>query len=416
MLVSSAENRRYLSGFTGSAGYLLISEGGQVLVTDFRYTEQAERQSPGYRVERMTAGQGWKWLPELATDTGVSRIGFEASDVSVAVHSAFRKAIDEHEDSPDLTLVETSDLVDKMRAVKDRDELEVLSKAVEVTDRALESVAATVAPGVTEGEVAWELEKSMREQGAEGLAFETIVAAGPNGALPHHLADETPIQEGQAVVIDMGAKYDGYCADLTRTIVVGEPDEKFAEVYGTVLRAQIEAEERVRPGMTGKEVDAISRDIIADAGYGDNFGHSLGHGVGPRRARVPARRPDRGRCHRGRHGVHHRARHLPVRLGRRADRGHRGHGRWARPRAQPRPEDRGRRVGPSHPPFAVPVPARIASGAPSVPSIPGEAVQRLPPSVFACDWDCPAHSRANADGARRRRPRYNRIPAAHKPL
>ena len=280
MLVSSAENRRYLSGFTGSAGYLLISEEGQVLVTDFRYTEQAERQSPGYRVERMTAGQGWKWLPELATDTGVSRIGFEASDVSVAVHSAFRKAIDEHEDSPDLTLVETSELVDKMRAVKDRDELEILSKAVEVTDRALESVAATVAPGVTEGEVAWELEKSMREQGAEGLAFETIVAAGPNGALPHHLADETPIQEGQAVVIDMGAKYDGYCADLTRTIVVGEPDEKFGEVYGTVLRAQIEAEERVRPGMTGKEVDAISRDIIADAGYGDNFGHSLGHGVG----------------------------------------------------------------------------------------------------------------------------------------
>ena len=280
MLVSSAENRRYLSGFTGSAGYLLISEGGQVLVTDFRYTEQAERQSTGYRVERMTAGQGWKWLPELAADSGVSRIGFEASDVSVAVHSAFRKAIDEHEDSPELTLVETSELVDKMRAVKDRDELEVLSKAVEVTDRALQSVAATVAPGVTEGEVAWELEKSMREQGAEGLAFETIVAAGPNGALPHHLADDTPIQEGQAVVIDMGAKYDGYCADLTRTIVVGEPDETFGEVYGTVLRAQIEAEERVRPGMTGKEVDAISRDIIADAGYGDNFGHSLGHGVG----------------------------------------------------------------------------------------------------------------------------------------
>ena len=280
MLVSSPENRRYLSGFTGSAGYLLISEGGQVLVTDFRYTEQAERQSTGYRVERMTAGSAWKWLPELAADSGVSRIGFEASDVSVAVHSAFKKAITEHDEQTDVTLVETSELVDKMRAVKDREELEILTKAIEVTDRALEYVAATVEPGVTEGEIAWELEKSMREQGAEGLAFETIVAAGPNGALPHHLADETPIQEGQAVVIDMGAKYDGYCADLTRTIVVGEPDEKFAEVYNTVLRAQIEAEEQVRPGMTGQEVDAVSRDIISEAGYGDNFGHSLGHGVG----------------------------------------------------------------------------------------------------------------------------------------
>ena len=280
MLVSSAENRRYLSGFTGSTGYLLISEAGQVLVTDFRYTEQAEGQSPGYRVERMTAGSAWKWLPEMASSSGVSRIGFEASDVSVAAHSAFKKAITEHEESSGMILVETSDLVDKMRAVKDRDELEILSKAVEVTDRALEAIAATVEPGVTEGEIAWELEKSMRDQGAEGLAFETIVAAGPNGALPHHLADETPIREGQAIVIDMGAKYEGYCADLTRTIVVGEPDETFREVYGTVLRAQIEAEERVRPGMTGQEVDAISRDIIAEAGYGDNFGHSLGHGVG----------------------------------------------------------------------------------------------------------------------------------------
>ena len=280
MLVSSAENRRYLSGFTGSAGYLLISERDQVLITDSRYTEQAGSQSPGYRVERMTPGEAWKWLPKLAHAAGAERVGFEASDVTVAAHSAFIKAIDEHEDSSGPTLVETSEVVDKMRAVKDRAELEILAKAVEVTDRALEEVSATVEPGVTEGEVAWELEKSMREQGAEGLAFETIVAAGPNGALPHHLADETPIREGQAVVIDMGAKYDGYCADLTRTIVVGEPDEAFGEVYDTVLRAQIEAEERVRPGMTGKEVDAIARDIIADAGYGDNFGHSLGHGVG----------------------------------------------------------------------------------------------------------------------------------------
>ena len=120
----------------------------------------------------------------------------------------------------------------------------------------------------------------MRERGAEGLAFDIIVGAGPNGALPHHLADDTVIRDGQPVVIDMGARYEGYCADLTRTIFVGEPDDTFAKVYGTVLRAQLAAEEKVRPGMTGAETDAISRDIIAEAGYGDSFGHSLGHGVG----------------------------------------------------------------------------------------------------------------------------------------
>ena len=278
ILVSSPENRRYLSGFTGSAGYLLLSQTEAVLATDFRYVEQAERQADGYRVERISGGLGW--MPHLASQLGATRIAFESQHVTVATHSAFQKAVSEASQSNGLVLVETSDLLDKMRSMKDPEEMALLARAIEVTDQALEEVSSTIGPGVTEREVAWELEKAMRVRGADGLAFDIIVGAGPNGALPHHLADDTVIGEGQPVVIDMGAKYDGYCADLTRTIIVGEPDDKLRLVYQTVLDAQLAAEEMVEAEMTGAEADAIARDIIAEAGYGDNFGHSLGHGVG----------------------------------------------------------------------------------------------------------------------------------------
>jgi len=207
-------------------------------------------------------------------------VGFEAQVMTVGTHSAFLKAIEEANGADGLTMVETSDLVDKIRAIKYEDEIALLVRAIEITDRALDQVGPEVEPGMTEAQVAWDLERSMREQGAEAMAFDIIVGAGPNGALPHHRADDTVIREGQPVVIDMGAAYEGYCADLTRTIFVGEPDDTFKKVYSTVLRAQLAAEEQVRAGMTGEETDAISRDIIAEAGYGDAFGHSLGHGVG----------------------------------------------------------------------------------------------------------------------------------------
>lgn len=277
-LVSSPENRRYLSGFTGSAGYLFISRTDAVLATDFRYVEQAGQQAPGFRVER--TGASLSWLPEMASAASASRVGFEAEVMTVGTHSAFLKAVEEANADEGLKLVQTSDMIDKIRAIKYEDELALLTRAIEITDRALDEVGPAVEPGMTEAQVAWDLEKSMREQGAEAMAFDIIVGAGPNGALPHHRADDTVIRDGQPVVIDMGAAYEGYCADLTRTIFVGEPDETFKKVYSTVLSAQLAAEEQVRAGMTGEETDAISRDIIAEAGYGDAFGHSLGHGVG----------------------------------------------------------------------------------------------------------------------------------------
>jgi Xaa-Pro aminopeptidase len=277
-LISSPEARRYLSGFTGSAGYLLISQSDAVLATDFRYVEQAGRQAPLFRVERI-AGK-MDWFPKLASQLGARKIGFEGRHMTVGAHSAFQKAIAEAENRDGLALVEASDTVDVLRATKYREEMELLARAIEITDQAFDEVASTIRAGVTEREVAWRLEKAMRERGAEGLAFDVIVGAGPNGALPHHRADDTVIGNDSPVVIDMGARYEGYCADLTRTIVVGEPDETFRRVYETVLRAQLAAEEGVESGMTGGEVDAISRDIIDEAGYGDSFGHGLGHGVG----------------------------------------------------------------------------------------------------------------------------------------
>ena len=278
ILISAPANRRYLSGFTGSAGYLLITQTAAVLATDFRYVEQAGNQAPLYSVERISGGLGW--FPKLVSDLGARRVGFEAQDVTVAFHSELAKAGEEADGAGNLELVATSGIVEKLREVKDDDEMKLVVRAVEIADQAFEAVAPTIKAGVTERQVAWDLEKAMRERGADAVSFDIIVAAGPNGALPHHRAGDTVVREGDPIVIDMGASYVGYCSDLSRSIAVGGPDDTFRKVYDTVLRAQLEAEAKVRSGMTGGETDAVARDIIAEAGFGDNFGHSLGHGVG----------------------------------------------------------------------------------------------------------------------------------------
>ena len=277
ILISAAENRRYLSGFSGSAGYLLISTDEAVLATDFRYTEQAGKQAPEFRVQRIGREP---WLGKLSAELGLKRVGFESDATTVATHSALQKSLEDAAGAERPELVSTTGIVERLRAVKDDAELKLLTRAVEIADEALDQVAPTIEPGVTEGAVAWELEKAMRERGAEAASFDIIVGAGPNGALPHHRADDTIINRGDPVVIDMGATYQGYCSDLTRTVLVGEPDDTLKRVYDTVLRAQLAAEETVTAGFTGAEADAIARDIIAEAGYEENFGHSLGHGVG----------------------------------------------------------------------------------------------------------------------------------------
>ena len=277
-LVSTPENRRYLSGFTGSAGHLILTHEDAILATDFRYIQQAERQATGYQVLR-TAG-GYHWLAEIAKELGARRIAFESDNMTVAAHESATSVLRNLVPETRPELVATEGVVDGLRAVKDAGEIELLRKAVEIADTALGQVAPTIEPGMTEAQVAWAIEKAMRELGAESNAFDIIVGAGVNGALPHHRADETVIQSGDPVVVDMGATYQGYRSDLTRTFSVGGYDDRFREVYDIVLGAQLAAEGAVRPGITGGEIDTVARDFIDDAGYGDKFGHGLGHGIG----------------------------------------------------------------------------------------------------------------------------------------
>ncbi len=278
MLISSPENRRYLSGFTGSSGYLFISKDHRVLLTDSRYTEQAIMQSPHFQV--MQVSRSWDWLVELLRDTGVRRVGFEGEHVTVANYNRCVDSLKGETGLSGVSLAPTQGIPEELRVAKDQEELAQLQKAIDASDAAMQSVCPAITEGMTEREVAWRMEVAMREFGADTISFGTIVAAGSNGAMAHHRPTDRPIQRGEPIVIDMGAKVGGYCSDITRTVTVGEPDDTFRRVYDTVLGAQLTAIHTVRPGMTGEDGDSLARGVIAEAGYGDNFGHSLGHGVG----------------------------------------------------------------------------------------------------------------------------------------
>ena len=273
ILITQPENRRYLSGFTGSTGVLLISQDQAVLATDFRYYEQVEKQAPDFRLAKVTA-RFETLLPELIQQVGAKTVGFESAHLTVEQHREWREVAEDFE------LLPTKELAQKIRAIKDEGELGKIKKAIALADQAIAHIADFIEPGMTEKEVAWELEVFMRTHGAEKLAFDIIVGSGPNGAMPHATVSERVIRAGKPIVIDMGAVIDGYNSDLTRTICAGRPDDKFKEIYDIVLEAQLTAEQSIRPGMQGKQADAIARKVIEEAGYGENYGHGLGHGVG----------------------------------------------------------------------------------------------------------------------------------------
>lgn len=274
LLVSQDQNRRYLSGFKGSAGSLLITQQHAILSTDFRYWEQATQQAPDFTVYQ-AKGRAQDFLPGLIEAAGSpKRIGFESGTITVAQFEIMKAAL------PKVKWVKTNGLIEQVRWVKDADEIAQTRRAIDLAEAAFAEVTARLEPGMTEAQIAWELEVHMRTHGATGLAFDTIVASGPNAALPHYHAGQRPIREGEPITIDWGAELDGYRSDLTRTIVLGEPDAKFREVYDIVLKAQLNAINNIKANITGKEADAFARDIIVAAGYGEYFGHSLGHGVG----------------------------------------------------------------------------------------------------------------------------------------
>jgi Xaa-Pro aminopeptidase len=275
LLVSQTENRAYLSGFKGSAGVLCISAESALIATDFRYFEQVAIESPHYKLVKVTSTVA-EIVPELLGLQPLKRVGFEAD------HLAFADAQEWMQAAPGPEWVPTKGLVMEMRAVKDAGEVAALREAIRLTDEALAATLPQAGEGMTERHLAWLLESYIRTHGSPGVSFEVIVAAGPNGARPHAGASNEALPAGQPIVIDMGARMGGYCADLTRTVCIGQPrePERFWEVYNLVLCAQQAAEAAIRPGRTGKEVDAVARDLISEAGYGEYFGHGLGHGVG----------------------------------------------------------------------------------------------------------------------------------------
>jgi Xaa-Pro aminopeptidase len=273
ILVSQEHNRRYLSGFTGSAGTLLITAERAILATDFRYFEQMEREAPDFELAKIETRFS-ELLPSLVADLGVHRLGFESQSVTVEELRSWAEAAEEVEWVP------LKDTVETIRMVKDEAEIDALRRSAILTDAAFAHLLGTLVPGMTERQAAWEIEAYMRTHGASKVAFDLIVAAGPNGALPHAQPGDSVIEPGAPVVIDIGCVIDGYCSDMTRTICVGQPSAKYLEVWDIVLKAQEAAEANIQGGTTGVEADAFAREIIAEAGYGGYFGHGLGHGVG----------------------------------------------------------------------------------------------------------------------------------------
>ena len=270
LLVTQMVNVRYLTGFTGSNGACIVTPDERLFLTDFRYVEQAGEQVKGF--EQLAIGR------DMAGDLAKrlkGQAGFEDAHLSVRQQG---KLADKAPDG--VELVAAGDLVEGLRQVKDRGELRRMAAAAELATAALEEVLERGVAGRTERAVALELEQAMRERGAEGPSFPSIVATGPHGALPHAEPRDVEIGSAELVVIDWGARLDGYCSDCTRTVASGEIDEEAREVYELVRRAQAAALAVVRAGAQCRAVDAEARQMIEEAGHGERFGHGLGHGVG----------------------------------------------------------------------------------------------------------------------------------------
>ncbi|WP_049564128.1 M24 family metallopeptidase [Nonomuraea sp. SBT364] len=263
MLVTSGVNVRYLTGLTSSnAAVLIRGDGSALLVTDNRYIDKTH----GLDVEAMEAS-------DVAGELAAPGVGIEAASMSVATYNRLGDRLGDR-------LVPLEPLVERLRAVKDDDELELLRTACAITDQAFADISRTIGPGVTERDLARLLDARMIELGADKPAFETIVAAGENGAVPHHAPTDRELRSGDLVTMDFGALYQGYHADMTRTVSLGEPADWQREIYELVAEAQRAGSRAVTPGAEAKQVDAASRDIIEAAGHGDHFRHGLGHGVG----------------------------------------------------------------------------------------------------------------------------------------
>lgn len=270
-IITKPVNRRYLSGFTGTSGVVVVTQNNQYFITDFRYTEQAKEQCPAFNILTTTTE---KTLYDYIRELQLKTIAYEDDHLTVSEFNVYLEKLSESELKP------LKGILTDLRAVKQPFEIEFIRKAASIADKAFEHILNFLRPGVSERDVAVELEHYMKKLGASGLSFDSIVASGLRSALPHGVASDKLIEDGDFVTLDFGCIYNGYCSDMTRTVVIGKASDKQKEVYQTVLDAQIKALEYIKPGNKGYDVDLVARNSIEQAGYGDYFGHGLGHGVG----------------------------------------------------------------------------------------------------------------------------------------
>lgn len=272
MFVMSPYNRRYVTGFTGSAGAALIFSDIAYFITDFRYIEQAKSQTSGYDIIQHN-GSLIEEAAKIVNEAKIGQLGFEQDYVA---YSTWKKL----DQSIEAETVPVSNMIEEIRMVKTEAEIKMIKEAAKIADTAFTHILNYMKPGVSELDIANELEFVMRKNGATSSSFDIIVASGKRSALPHGVASDKLIESGDFVTLDYGALYQGYVSDITRTVAVGNPSGQLKDIYDIVLAAQIQAVDKIKPGMTGREADAIARDYIDEKGYGDKFGHSLGHGIG----------------------------------------------------------------------------------------------------------------------------------------
>ncbi len=284
LLVTSKSNIRYLSNFTGSSGFMLLSKKKKFLFTDFRYLERAERSIPK-DVELINTTKMWKNKAMLAENwqkilkqAKITELGLEEDNLTLAQFKRFKSI----SSGLKIKFKDNTGFVEKIRSIKRADELKSITKSQEINEATLAEIKKIIRAKkvVTEAELAWKIKEIGRNLGAEDVSFDPIVAFGKNSAIPHHEPGKSLLKKSDVILIDMGMKYQGYCSDMTRTLVSKSATAKEKEVYHLVLEAQLNALKHIKAGVTGKEADSYSRDIIKAAGYGENYGHAGGHGIG----------------------------------------------------------------------------------------------------------------------------------------
>jgi Xaa-Pro aminopeptidase len=274
VLISNGNNMRYVSGFAGETGYIYISEKRHAIITDFRYTYQAEIEAEGYEIITIESGGYEEAINNILSSDNVKRLGFESKDM---LYSRYQELLDKL-NVDELTPI--NDEITRLRRIKTPKELEYIKQAESIGDKVFTEILTFIKPGMTELEIAARIEYLLKLYGGQRTSFSAIVASGVNSSMPHAVPSLKKIEDGDFLTMDYGCVYEGYCSDMTRTIVVGKASDKQKQIYNIVLEAQLAALDVIKAGLKGKDVDKVARDIIYNAGYEGCFGHGLGHSVG----------------------------------------------------------------------------------------------------------------------------------------